>query len=117
MEDYKKLVEQLRATVSVSKRKMLDEAADAIEYLQAEFDNAAVQAEKSLLQMERMTLGDAYAIFANIDTVELADEVKGLAVWKIARMETHNGVTKDMMVKVIRWLLELAFEVSEVEPT
>lgn len=117
MEDYKKLVEQLRSTVSVSKRKMLDDAADAIEYLQAEFDNVAVQAEKSLLQMERMTLGDAYAIFANIDTVELADEVKGLAVWKIARMGTHNGVTKDMMLKVIRWLLGLCFDVTEEEPT
>lgn len=36
--DYKKLVDQLRATVSVSKRQMLDDAADAIEQLSAELE-------------------------------------------------------------------------------
>lgn len=134
MKDYKELIAKLRATKSQSKRKLLDDAADAIEHLQRQLahkedvlqqqaktimelrrerDEAAEQAEKNLLLMERMTLGDAYAIFANIDTVELADEVKGLAVWRIARMETHNGVTKDMMVKVIRWLVGLCFEVTE----
>lgn len=64
-------------------------------------------------QMRRMTMGDAYAIFTNIDTVELDDEVKGLAVYRIANLETHNGVTKDMMLKVIRWLLGMAFDFYE----
>lgn len=36
MEDYKKLVEQLRSTVSVSKRRMLDAAADMIEAMEDE---------------------------------------------------------------------------------
>lgn len=34
MKDYKELIAKLRATKSQSKRKMLDEAADAIEHLQ-----------------------------------------------------------------------------------
>jgi len=34
MKDYKELIAKLRSTKSQSKRKMLDEAADAIEHLQ-----------------------------------------------------------------------------------
>ena len=134
MKDYKELIAKLRGTKTQSKRKMLDDAADAIEALQRqlahkeeirlqqakaimelrrELNQAAERAEKNRLQMENMTMGDAYVIFSNIDTAEFDDEVKGLAVWKIARMETHNSVTKDMMVKVIRWLLGLCFEVTE----
>lgn len=66
-------------------------------------------------KMRRMTLGDAYLIFRNIDTVDMDDEIKGLAIWKIANLETHNGVTKDMMLKVIWYLLGLCFELPEGE--
>ena len=64
-------------------------------------------------KLKRMTMGDAYIIFRSIDAPGVEDELKGLAIWKIANLETHNGVTKDMMVKVIRYLLGLCFEPPE----
>lgn len=64
-------------------------------------------------QNARMTFGDAYVIFKNIDTVDLDDRVKGTAIMKVASLETHNGITKEDMVKVIKYLLPLAFEFGE----
>ena len=64
-------------------------------------------------RMRRMTLGDAYIIFQNIESPDISDEEKGLAIWKIASMPTQNGVKKDDMVKVIRYLLDLCFEVPD----
>lgn len=63
----------------------------------------------------RMTGGDAFLIFQNIDTVDLDDALKGEAILKIINLPTHMGVTKDMMLKVIRWLLGLCFEVPTDE--
>lgn len=63
-----------------------------------------------------MTFGEAYAIFQNIDSPDYSDEEKGLAVLKIVNMETHNSIRKDDMLKVIRWLLELSFELPEEKP-
>lgn len=67
-------------------------------------------------RIRRMTLGDAYIIFQNIDSPDFSDEEKGNAVWKIVNMETHMGVTKAMMLKVIRWLLGLSFKLPEEKP-
>lgn len=67
-------------------------------------------------KMKRMTMGDAYIIFKSIDAPDIEDELKGLAIQKLISLETHNGVTKDMMVNVIRYLMGLCFEPSEVEP-
>ena len=39
MKDYKELIAKLRSTKSQSKRKMLDDAADAIEGLQRQLDH------------------------------------------------------------------------------
>ena len=47
---------------------------------------------------------------------EPCKEEKGLAVLKIVNMETHNSIRKDDMLKVIRWLLELSFELPEEKP-
>ena len=47
---------------------------------------------------------------------DYSDEEKGLAVLKIVNMETHNSIRKDDMLKVIRWLLELSFELPEEKP-
>jgi hypothetical protein len=44
MEDYKKIAEKLRYTKSESKRKLLDEAADTIERLEAERNELAIAA-------------------------------------------------------------------------
>lgn len=66
-------------------------------------------------RIRRMTLGDAYIIFQNIDSPTISTEEKAAAIHKIINMETHNGVTKAMMLKVIRWLLELSFDIQEGE--
>lgn len=64
-------------------------------------------------QRAGMTMREAYEIFRDIENQEITDEEKGLAIWKVARMETHNGVTKADMVKAIRYLLGLCFELPE----
>ena len=60
-----------------------------------------------------MKFGKAYAIFANIDSPDYTDEEKGAAILAILEMETHNSVTKAAMLKVIDYLLHLAFDVLE----
>lgn len=64
-------------------------------------------------RLARMSMGDAYFIFQNINADNITDAEKALAVKKIAEMETHMGVTKAMMLEVIRWLLDQAFEITE----
>lgn len=58
-----------------------------------------------------MRFGKAYAIFANIDSPDYTDEEKGAAILAVLKMETHNSVPKASMLKVINYLLRLAFEV------
>lgn len=64
-------------------------------------------------RINRMTTGDAYIIFQNIDNDTISVEEKAAAIREIVGLETHNGVTKAMMLKVIRWLLELSFDIQE----
>lgn len=64
-------------------------------------------------RIRHMTFGGAYAIFKDIENPDISAEEKGTAILKIINMETHNSVTKAMMLKVIRWLLELAFDLPE----
>lgn len=72
---------------------------------------AAEAAQKD--RLDRMTLGDAFVIFQNINAESFTDPEKALAIKKIADMETHMGVTKSMMLDVIRWLLDQSFEFTE----
>lgn len=76
---------------------------------------AAHRAEEAAQQdrLARMTLGDAFIIFQNINADKFTDPEKALAIKKIAEMETHMGVTKAMMLEVIRWLLDQSFEFDE----
>ena len=60
-----------------------------------------------------MKFGKAYAIFARIDSPDYTDEEKGAAIHTILKMETHNSVPKVAMLKVIGYLLHLAFDVPE----
>ena len=60
-----------------------------------------------------MRFGKAYAIFANIESPDYTDEEKGAAILQILKMETHNSVTKASMLKALRWLLELSFDIEE----
>lgn len=64
----------------------------------------------------RMNNGKARAIFDNIENASESIEEKGEAIYIVMNMETHNSVTKDSLLKVIRWLWNLAFELKhEVE--
>ena len=60
-----------------------------------------------------MKIGKACTIFVNINSPDYTPEEKGQAIMQVCGMPTHNGITKDMMLRVIWWLLNLAFEVPE----
>jgi len=59
-----------------------------------------------------MNIGKACAIFLNIDSPDYTVEEKGTAIMQVVQMPTHNGMTKTAMLKVIWWLLNLAFDLS-----
>lgn len=56
-----------------------------------------------------MRLAKACAIFMNIGSKDYSIEEKGAAIQMVCDMPTHNGITKDRMLDVIRWLLNLLF--------
>ena len=60
-----------------------------------------------------MRFREAYTIFCDIESKEYTDEQKGTAILRILGMETHNSVPKAAMLKVIDYLLHLAFDVPE----
>ena len=51
-----------------------------------------------------MTTGRAILVFCDIENPGFGEKEKALAVYKVLQMPTHNGVTKDKMLEVIRWL-------------
>ena len=61
-------------------------------------------------RINNMTIGTAVGIFQNIDREDIHDEEKGAAILKVLDMPTHNGITKECMLRVIRYLLHLAFD-------
>lgn len=64
-------------------------------------------------RIQKMSMGTAYVIFQNIDNPDISTEEKAAAIFKIINMETHNSVTKASMLKALRWLLELSFDIEE----
>ncbi len=62
-----------------------------------------------------MKIGKACAIFLKIDSDEYTLEEKGTAIYHVIKMPTHNGINKDAMLAVIRFLLNLAFDLPEQE--
>ena len=62
-----------------------------------------------------MKLCDACAIFDNIDNPNFSDLEKGEAVYEVLKMPTHNSITKDKMLSVIKWLFDKVFEWEETE--
>lgn len=60
MKDYKELIAKLRATKTQSKRKMLDDAADAIEHLQrliAHKEDVIQSQAKTILELRKRLEG------------------------------------------------------------
>lgn len=54
-----------------------------------------------------ITLGEAWEIVKHrLDDNTIAIPSKVLAIEKIARMETHNSITKDDLVHALRWLFD-----------
>lgn len=54
-----------------------------------------------------INLGDAWLIVKErLDDETIALPSKILAIEKIARMETHNSITKDDLVHALRWLFD-----------
>ena len=60
-----------------------------------------------------MKIGKAVGIFANIESSDYTVEEKGEAIMQVCKMPTHNGISKDYMLKVIWFLLTLAFDMPE----
>ena len=59
---------------------------------------------------KKMTLGEAVAIFNSINRDDKTPEEKGMAIRRVLDMETHNSITKDTLLKVVRWLYDMVFE-------
>lgn len=60
-----------------------------------------------------MNIGKACGIFLDIENENYTAEEKGEAILQVVQMPTHNGITKATMLKVIWWLLNLAFDLPE----
>ena len=59
-----------------------------------------------------MTFGEAYKILESIDSEKYTVEEKGVAIRIILDMETHNGVTKTVLLKALNWLWNEHFEIT-----
>ena len=57
-----------------------------------------------------MKIGKAYKILDDINSDEYTVEEKALAIRVILDMETHNGVTKAVLLKALNWLWNEHFE-------
>lgn len=53
-----------------------------------------------------MNIGKACAIFEQINSDRFTDAEKLEAVREVVEMPTHNGITKDKMLAVLRWFSE-----------
>lgn len=52
-----------------------------------------------------ISLGEAVGIFKfQLDDDDIALQSKVLAIEKVADMETHNSITKDDLVRALRWM-------------
>ena len=58
-----------------------------------------------------MNIGKACGIFRQIESDKYTDIEKTIAIDSVLNMETHNGVTKDEILRAFKWFLN-----SEREP-
>ena len=56
-----------------------------------------------------MNIGKATAIFNDINRPGTTDIERGEAIKAMVEMETHNGVTKEAMIQVIKYLWNMVF--------
>ena len=62
-----------------------------------------------------MTVGEARAIFDNLEGCQRPIETKGLAIKIIMDMKTHNSVTKAQLLKAMNWMWDQMFEYKREE--
>ena len=62
-----------------------------------------------------MNISRATAVFEDINSDEYYDEEKALAIYDVMKMPTHNGVKKDSMLSVIKWLWHKIYEIEDGE--
>lgn len=62
-----------------------------------------------------MNISRATAVFEDINSDEYPDEEKALAIYDVMKMPTHNGVKKDSMLSVIKWLWNKCYEIEDGE--
>lgn len=62
-----------------------------------------------------MTMRLAYKIFKEIESKDYDIQEKGEAIYEVSKMATHNGITKNEMLNVIKFLLSLAYDLPESE--
>lgn len=60
-----------------------------------------------------MNNGKATAIFNDIYRPGLTDNERGEAIKDVLDMETHNGITKESMLDVIKYLWHMVFAEDE----
>ena len=60
-----------------------------------------------------MKSGQAYKILDNIDSDEYTEDEKAMAIKVILDMETHNGVTKAVLLKAMNWLWNEHYELID----
>ena len=54
-----------------------------------------------------INIGDACVIVKwKLDDDTIALQSKIIAIEKVARMETHNSITKDELVRALQWLFD-----------
>ena len=54
-----------------------------------------------------VTLAEACCIVKDLQNCgSIANESIAIAIEKVARMETHNSITKDDLVQALRWLFD-----------
>lgn len=64
-----------------------------------------------------MKIGKACAIFLQIDSDEYTAKEKGQAIYEVLKMPTHNGINKDVMLSVIKYLFGMVYEVEAQDGT
>lgn len=62
-----------------------------------------------------MKFGQAYKILENIDSEVYTVDEKAMAIKVILDMETHNGVTKAVLLKAMNWLWNEHYELIDGE--
>ena len=60
-----------------------------------------------------MNIGKACAIFAQINSDKYTEDEKAIAIYDVLQMPTHNGITKDQILAVAKYLFEKIYEVED----